>query len=99
MCGIVGLAGNFNEELLSVVLKSIKHRGEDYSGMYVDEENMTFYPGTISEDWREFWVPWAVDTAHRFPLNVERERQASARDDEGWVIEGRNDGDYSQERW
>ena len=40
MCGIVGLAGNFNEELLSVVLKSIKHRGEDYSGMYVDEENM-----------------------------------------------------------
>ena len=40
MCGIVGLAGNFNEELLSIVLKSIKHRGEDYSGMYVDEENM-----------------------------------------------------------
>ena len=40
MCGIVGLAGNFNEELLSVVLKSIKHRGEDYSGMYIDEENM-----------------------------------------------------------
>ena len=40
MCGIVGLAGNFNEELLSVVLKSIKHRGEEYSGMYIDEENM-----------------------------------------------------------
>ena len=40
MCGIVGLAGNFNEELLSVVLKSIKHRGEDYSGMYIDDENM-----------------------------------------------------------
>ena len=40
MCGIVGLAGNFNEELLSVVLKSIKHRGEDYSGIYIDEENM-----------------------------------------------------------
>ena len=40
MCGIVGLAGNFNEELLAVVLKSIKHRGEDYSGMYIDDENM-----------------------------------------------------------
>ena len=40
MCGIVGLAGNFNEELLSIVLKSIKHRGEDYSGMYIDDENM-----------------------------------------------------------
>ena len=39
MCGIVGLAGNFNKEMLSIVLESIKHRGEDYSGIYIDEAN------------------------------------------------------------
>ena len=39
MCGIVGLAGNFNRELLSNVLKSIEHRGEDYSGIFIDEDN------------------------------------------------------------
>ena len=39
MCGIVGLAGNFNKEMLSVALESIKHRGEDYSETYIDEEN------------------------------------------------------------
>ena len=31
MCGIVGMAGNF-------VLKSIDHRGEDYSNTFIDEE-------------------------------------------------------------
>ena len=39
MCGIVGLAGNFDEELLYDALKSIKHRGEDYSGIFIDEDN------------------------------------------------------------
>ena len=39
MCGIVGMEVNFNKELLDSILKSIKHRGEDYSGMFIDEEN------------------------------------------------------------
>ena len=39
MCGIVGMAGNFNRELLDSTLKSIKHQGEDHSGLYFDEEN------------------------------------------------------------
>ena len=38
MCGIVGMAGNFNKELLDEVLKSINHRGEDYSNTFIDEE-------------------------------------------------------------
>ena len=38
MCGIVGMAGNFNKELLDDVLKSINHRGEDYSNTFIDEE-------------------------------------------------------------
>ena len=38
MCGIVGMAGNFNKELLEDSLKSIKHRGEDYSNSFFDEE-------------------------------------------------------------
>ena len=38
MCGIVGMAGNFNKELLEDVLKSINHRGEDYSNTFIDEE-------------------------------------------------------------
>ena len=38
MCGIVGMAGNFNKELLESVLKSIDHRGEDYSNTFIDEE-------------------------------------------------------------
>ena len=38
MCGIVGMAGNFNKQLLEVVLKSIDHRGEDYSNTFIDEE-------------------------------------------------------------
>ena len=39
MCGIVGMAGNFKKELLEDSLKSIKHRGEDYSNSFFDEEN------------------------------------------------------------
>lgn len=39
MCGIVGMAGNFNEEMLSDALKSIKHRGEDHSDIFIDEGN------------------------------------------------------------
>ena len=39
MCGIVGMAGNINPELLDSALKSIKHRGEDYSNTFIDEEN------------------------------------------------------------
>ena len=39
MCGIVGMEGNFSQELLDSILKSIKHRGEDYSGIFIDEEN------------------------------------------------------------
>lgn len=39
MCGIVGMAGNFNQELLNSALESIKHRGEDFSDFYIDEEN------------------------------------------------------------
>lgn len=39
MCGIVGLEGNFDNELLWDVLKSIKHRGEDSSNLFIDEEN------------------------------------------------------------
>ena len=39
MCGIVGMAGNFNKELLISVLDSIKHRGEDYSDIFIDEDN------------------------------------------------------------
>ena len=38
MCGIVGMAGNFNKELLEDILKSINHRGEDYSDIFIDEE-------------------------------------------------------------
>ena len=38
MCGIVGMAGNFNKQLLEDVLKSIDHRGEDYSNTFIDEE-------------------------------------------------------------
>lgn len=38
MCGIVGMAGNFNKELLESVLKSIDHRGEDYSNTFIDDE-------------------------------------------------------------
>ena len=38
MCGIVGMAGNFNKELLESVLKSIDHRGEDYSNIFIDDE-------------------------------------------------------------
>ena len=37
MCGIVGMAGNINRELLESVLKSIDHRGEDYSNTFIDE--------------------------------------------------------------
>lgn len=32
MCGLIGLAGNFNKDLLFSMMKSIKHRGEDSSG-------------------------------------------------------------------
>ncbi len=39
MCGIVGMAGSFNKELLEEALKSINHRGEDYSNIFIDEEN------------------------------------------------------------
>ena len=39
MCGIVGMAGNFNEEMLKSVLETINHRGEDYSDIFIDEEN------------------------------------------------------------
>ena len=39
MCGIVGMAGNFNKEMLEEALKSINHRGEDYSNIFIDEEN------------------------------------------------------------
>ncbi len=39
MCGIVGMAGNFNKEMLISVLDSIKHRGEDYSDIFIDEDN------------------------------------------------------------
>ena len=38
MCGIVGMAGNFNKEMLEEALKSINHRGEDYSNTFIDEE-------------------------------------------------------------
>ena len=38
MCGIVGMAGNINKELLEDVLKSINHRGEDYSDIFIDQE-------------------------------------------------------------
>ena len=38
MCGIVGMAGNFNKELLEEVLKSINHRGEDFSDIFIDGE-------------------------------------------------------------
>lgn len=38
MCGIVGMAGNFNKELLEDVLKSINHRGEDFSDIFIDGE-------------------------------------------------------------
>lgn len=39
MCGIVGMAGNFSKEILQSVLQSINHRGEDYSDIFIDEEN------------------------------------------------------------
>ena len=39
MCGIIGMAGDFDKEILSNSLKSIKHRGEDYSNIFIDEEN------------------------------------------------------------
>ena len=39
MCGIVGMEGNFNQELLEDVLRSIKHRGEDFSNIFIDNEN------------------------------------------------------------
>ncbi|MBE6512902.1 MAG: asparagine synthetase B [Methanobrevibacter olleyae] len=39
MCGIVGMAGNFNKEILESALKSIDHRGKDYSNAFIDEEN------------------------------------------------------------
>jgi len=39
MCGIVGMAGNFSKEMLQSVLQSISHRGEDYSDIFIDEEN------------------------------------------------------------
>ena len=39
MCGIVGMAGNFNEEMLQYALESISHRGEDYSDVFIDVEN------------------------------------------------------------
>ncbi len=39
MCGIVGMAGNFSKEMLQSVLQSINHRGEDYSDIFIDEEN------------------------------------------------------------
>ena len=39
MCGIVGMAGNFSEEMLQYALESISHRGEDYSDTFIDVEN------------------------------------------------------------
>ena len=39
MCGILGMAGNFSKEMLEEALKSINHRGEDYSNIFIDEEN------------------------------------------------------------
>lgn len=39
MCGIVGMEGNINPELFDSALKSIKHRGEDYSNTFIDEKN------------------------------------------------------------
>lgn len=38
MCGIVGMAGNFDRKLLEDVLKSIEHRGKDHSNIFIDEE-------------------------------------------------------------
>ena len=38
MCGIVGMAGNFSKEMLEEALKSINHRGEDYSDIFIDQE-------------------------------------------------------------
>lgn len=38
MCGIVGMDGNFNKEMLEESLKSINHRGEDYSNTFIDQE-------------------------------------------------------------
>ena len=35
MCGLVGLAGNFQKELLFSMMESLKHRGEDSSGFYL----------------------------------------------------------------
>ena len=39
MCGIVGMAGNFSKEMLQYALESISHRGEDYSDIFIGEEN------------------------------------------------------------
>ena len=39
MCGIVGLAGDFSPELLDQLMESIRHRGEDYCDVFIDEEN------------------------------------------------------------
>ena len=39
MCGIVGMEGNFNQELLDSILKSINHRGDDFSRTFIDKEN------------------------------------------------------------
>ena len=39
MCGIVGMAGNFNKKMLEEALKSINHRGEDYSEIFIDEDD------------------------------------------------------------
>ena len=39
MCGIVGMADSFNKEMLEEALKSINHRGEDYSNIFIDAEN------------------------------------------------------------
>lgn len=55
MCGIVGLAGNFQKELLFSMMESVKHRGEDSSGFYLHdgEESLLCDDFDVYADWEK----------------------------------------------
>ena len=72
MCGLVGLAGNFQKELLFSMMESLKHRGEDSSGFYL-------YDG---EDCRlcndfDIYSDWKIEFPEDYGLHEEFEGNSS----------------------
>ena len=72
MCGLVGLAGNFQKELLFSMMESLKHRGEDSSGFYLyDGEDCC-----LCNDF-DLFSDWKIEFPD-YGLNEESEGNSSA---------------------